>query len=195
MISFPLIAQRDTKELIDAQNIQTIRIDTDEVFRIRISTTNKPTISIQTHSEGEYYDEIILDTSIRNGEFRLSTRYPEILTGGYDKLSAHKVFSLEIQLEVPIGMEIIINSNLASVIAHGDYKSVYADLKQGYCHLLAFSGSAVVNTYSGDILVETASGMIEANTRNGKLKIPEFLPGRNPLRLTSIDGDIRVRKN
>ncbi|MCG9971305.1 hypothetical protein [Christiangramia crocea] len=195
LVSCLALAQRDTEEKIDAGNIKTIRIDADEVYRIRLTTTEVSTITLRTHSEGEYYDDIILDTSLKGDEFRLSSRYPEILSGGYDKLSAHKVFSLEIELEVPKGMEVIIKSNLASVIVKGDYESVYADLKQGYCHLLSYSGSAVINTYSGDIYVETTSGLIEARSRNGEVNIPEFLPGRKPLRLTSIDGDIRVLKN
>lgn len=189
------MGQRNTEELIDAGNIESIRINTDEVFRIRVSATDRSGISIRTHSEGEYYDNIILETSVKDGELKLTTRYPERLTGGYDKLSAHKVFSLEIELEVPKGMELIVNSNLASLIAEGDYRSVYADLKQGYCQLLSFTGSAVINTYNGDILVETSSGLIEAQSRNGEVTIPDFMPGRNPLRLTSIDGDIMVRKN
>ena len=188
-------AQRDTREIIDAENIQSLRIETDEVYHIKLSTAETSSISIKTHSEGEYYNDIILETSIQDKQLKIFTKYPEILTGGYDKLSAHKVFSLEIEISLPAELEIIINSNLASVVAVGDYKSVYADLKQGYCHLLKFSGSAVINTYNGDILVEAGRGLIEASSRNGKVNIPEFLPGRRPLRLTSIDGDILVRKN
>lgn len=195
LCSLSLMGQRNTEELIDAGNIESIRINTDEVFRIRVSATDRSGISIRTHSEGEYYDNIILETSVKDGELKLTTRYPERLTGGYDKLSAHKVFSLEIELEVPKDMELIVNSNLASLIAEGDYRSVYADLKQGYCQLLSFTGSAVINTYNGDILVETSSGLIEAQSRNGEVTIPDFMLGRNPLRLTSIDGDIMVRKN
>lgn len=195
LISCCAVAQRDTKEVIHAQNIKTIRIDTDEVFRIKLSTTDDSSISISTHSEGEYYDDIILDTVLEKGELKITTRYPEILTGGYDKLSAHKVFSLEIEMNIPKGLQVMINSNLASVTANGDYKSFYADLKQGYCELLSFSGAAVINTYSGDILVETDSGIIDAKSRNGVVTIPDFLPGREQLRLTSIDGDIMLRKN
>lgn len=70
-----------------------------------------------------------------------------------------------------------------------------ADLKQGYCKLTEFSGAATINTYSGNILIEITSGLIDASSRNGEVETPDFMPGRNPLRLTSIDGDIKVRKN
>ncbi|TBW27841.1 hypothetical protein [Gramella sp. KN1008] len=194
-ISLGGTAQRMTREVIDATRINTIHINTDEVFRIKLRATSTSTISIQTRSEGEYYNDITLESSIKADRFELTSRYPEILTGGYDKLSAHKVFSLEIEMEIPEGMEVVIRSNLASVMATGNYKAFYTDLKQGHCELLSFSGQAVVNTYSGDILIETGTGLIEAHSRNGEVIVPEFLPGRNPLKLTSIDGDIMVRKN
>ena len=138
--------------------------------------------------------DIILDTEIKDGELKITSRYPQELAGGYDKLSAHKVFAMEVEIRVPEGLEVVITSNLASVIASGNFERFHADLKQGYCKLLDFSGSAVINTYSGDILVETDSGAIEAKSRHGKLILPDFLPGQMPLRLTSIDGDIQVRK-
>lgn len=194
-VAFLASAQKETRELIDAEDILSIRINTNEVYQIRLRSTRSSQISIKTFSEGEYYNDILLETSIEKRELKITTRYPEILTGGYDKLSAHKVFSMEIEIEIPQGKEVIISSNLASLIARGDYKSIYADLKQGYCELRDFSGTAVINTYTGDILVETGAGYIEARSRNGKVEIPDFLHGRNPIRLTSIDGDIKVLKN
>ena len=188
-------AQKETREIIDAAAIQSIRIDTDEVYLIKMISGNTSQISIKTHSEGEYFQDIVLKTDLQKNVLTITTQYPERLTGGYDKLSAHKVFSLEIELEIPEGLEVEINSNIASVEAKGAFESVYADLKQGYCNLLNFSGNAVINTYTGHILVETSSGLIEAESRNGTVEIPDFLPGRNPLRLTSIDGNIKVRKN
>jgi len=187
--------QTDTRELINAENIESIRINTDEVYLLKITSTESSKIIIETHSEGEYFNEIQLQTQIKGAELEISTKYPERLVNGFDKLSAHKVFSLEIELKVPEGLEIFITSNIASLEAYGDFESIYADLKQGYCKLKEFEGGAVINTYSGNILVETSSGLIEASSRNGTVQIPDYLPGRNPLRLTSIDGDIMVRKN
>lgn len=187
--------QRETREIIDAKNLSGIQINTDEVFLLSLNVIETSQIKIKTHSEGEYFDNIILETEIKGKNLIITTNYPERLAGGFDKLSAHKVFSLEIELEVPKGLEISIKSNIASLQAKGAFKSMYADLKQGYCKLNNFSGSAVINTYSGNIFVETSAGLIEANSRNGTVVISKILPGRNPLRLTSIDGDIMVRKN
>ena len=187
-------AQRNTRTEIDAGEIRAINIQTNEIFLIEINTSSQSVISIESHSEGEYFNNIFISSEINNGALRIESKYPEILTGGYDKLSAHKVFSISLVISIPENLEVQINSNIASVISTGSYKSFFAQLKQGYCHLLDFSGNATVNTYEGDILVETGAGLIEANTRNGKIILPEFLMGRNPIKLTSIDGDIKVSK-
>lgn len=190
-----LLAQKNTQEIIDASRIERIRIESDEVFLVTVRTASVSEISIETHSEGEYFDHILLDSKIENGTLVLSSEFPEALEGGYDKLSAHKVFSLEIEMIVPENIELSVTSNIASLVTEGNFKAVYANLKQGYCHLLNFNGNAEINTYDGDILVETRHGIIEASSRHGDVEIPEFLPGRNPLRLISIDGNIKVRKN
>lgn len=188
-------AQKDTNEIIDASGIKSITIDTDEVYLIRIYAVNTSQIKIITHSEGEYFNDIILHTTQLENSLKINTKYPEKLIGGYDKLSAHKVFSLEVELEIPEGMEVMINSNIASLEGSGEFKSIHAGLKQGYCSLKNFSGAAIINTFSGNILVETGSGSIIAQSRNGSVEKPEFLPGGNSIKLTSIDGDIKVRKN
>ena len=43
-------------------------------------------------------NDIRLTTSLKNGKLYIETQYPEQLVGGFDKLSAHKVFSLEVDL-------------------------------------------------------------------------------------------------
>jgi len=194
-VSFAQTGKRDTQQLIDAEKIRSIYIDTDEVYLLSIISAESSQIRIKTHSEGEYFHDILVETSVEDSELRIKTKYPQRLVNGFDKLSAHKIFSLEIELEIPEDMEVIISSNIASLEANGKFKSISADLKQGYCMLMNFEGNAVINTYSGNIYVETTSGLIEANSRNGEVETPEFLPGRNPIRLTSIDGTIIVRKN
>lgn len=194
LVSGIVSAQRNTSEIIDAGNIKSISIQSDEVYLIKITTSEKDQITISTHSEGEYYNDIALESSVKDDRLIINTSYPQKLTSGYDKLSAHKVFSLEIELQIPENLEITINSNIASLKGRGTFKSIFAELKQGYCELLDFSGAAVINTFSGYIFVETEYALIEAKSRNGKVEIPNSLPGRNPLKLTSIDGDIKVRK-
>ena len=189
-------AQKDTSRQLDAQGIDNIYIDTDEVFKILIKTsTNSDQISISTHSEGEYFNDIALDTDRRENSIFLTTKFREILQSGFDKLSAHKVFSLEITLEIPEGLQVFIRSNIASVEAKGTYNFMQVQLKSGYCDLSEFMGNALVNTYNGAITIQTTDATVIASSRNGKVILPLVSKGKDTIKATSINGDIRVVEN
>ncbi|WP_141876529.1 hypothetical protein [Gramella sp. Hel_I_59] len=192
--SMLLHAQRDTREIFNASGIESIDILTNEVFKITITASNTDRIRLITHSEGEYFNQILLRTKVDNGNLSIKTSYPQELTGGFDKLSAHKVFSLELELEIPKDLEISVDSNIASLITSGSFSQLTANLKDGYCDLRDFTGRATINTYDGNIRVETFAGLVDAVSRNGKVEIPEYLRGRNPIKLKSIDGNILVLK-
>jgi len=192
--SMLLHAQRDTREIFNASGIESIDILTNEVFKITISASNTDRIRLITHSEGEYFNQILVQTKVDNGNLSIKTSYPQELTGGFDKLSAHKVFSLEIELEIPKDLEISVDSNIASLITSGSFSQLTANLKDGYCDLKDFAGNATINTYDGNIRVETSSGFVDAESRNGTVEIPEHFSGRNPIKLKSIDGNILVLK-
>ena len=91
---------------------------------------------------------------ISDDKLFLKSEYIEILQSGYDKLSAHKVFSLEIKLIVPENLKIEIESNIASVTAIGEFEYLQIQLKQGNCEVLNFSGNALVNTFTGNIFFQ-----------------------------------------
>ena len=188
-------SQKNTSQVFNAKHINQLYIYTEEVFKINIHTSNTKQVVLTSHSEGEYFNDIALNMEMQEDKLILTSKFREILQSGYDKLSAHKVFSLEINLEVPEGMEVFIRSNSASVTASGDFSELNVELKSGSCHLNNFQGNAVVNTYNGLIEVATHDAIITANSRNGEVILPEFQTGKHMLKLTSINGDIRVLKN
>ena len=185
-------AQKVTGDVFSAGNIKKIMLSSDEIYKINLSTGSGKEIRITTRTEGEYFNEISLDAELQDGTLLLNSRYREILQNGFDKLSAHKVFSMEVDLEIPHGMIVEIISNLASVFISGNYDAVLVQLKNGSCYLEDFAGDAVINTYDGNILGTAYSINAEANSRHGEVDVPEFLQGKHKLVLTSINGDIKV---
>ncbi|UAB85396.1 hypothetical protein INR75_05090 [Zunongwangia sp. SCSIO 43204] len=188
-----MLAQKDTQNILTSDFTEVI-IDADEVFKINVISEKRDNLQYKTHSEGEYFNEIRLKTSLKNGRLLIETQYPEQLVGGFDKLSAHKVFSLELDLYLPEDKILIISSNSASLIVSGKFESFSANLQRGYCNLKAFEGNATINTYKGDIDAEVVSGEITAKSRHGEVLIGIDLYGMHQIKLTSINGDISVRK-
>ena len=195
MLNFSAFGQKDISRSFDAGEIERIEIFADEIFRINIKTSEENEILLESHSEGEYYNDINLDVETFQEKIIFTSQYREILQSGYDKLSAHKVFSFEITLTVPRGLDVYIRSNIAAVIASGDYNRLGVELQSGSCTLTAFTGDATINTYRGDIFVETNDAVITAQSGNGKVEVPADLQGNYKMELRSINGDIKVLKN
>lgn len=185
-------AQKMTQDVIDSEGVEKIVLSSDEIYRISLSTGSAKEIKITTRTEGEYYNQISLDADLKNKTLLLNSRYREILQNGYDKLSAHKVFSMEVELEIPEGMVVEINSNLASVYLSGQYDAVLVQLKNGSCYLEDFRGDAVINTFDGNIIGSARSFDAEASSRHGEVEVLQNPQGRYKMVLTSINGEIKV---
>ncbi|GHA36159.1 hypothetical protein GCM10007103_17060 [Salinimicrobium marinum] len=179
---------------MDAKEITGIIIRSDEVFKIRISTAPVETIIIKTRADGEYFNNISLDAEVSGETLLLTSRFREILQSGFDKLSAHKVFAMEVELEVPEGLSVEIISNLASVLAKGVYERLFVQLKSGYCNLQEFNGDAVVNTFDGNVEVETSNALVKASSRHGTVNTDINAGGQHTIQITSINGNISVTK-
>lgn len=188
-----VVAQKDTQNILNS-DFKEVIIDANEVFKINIFSEKRKTLKYRSHSEGEYLNDIRLTTSLKNGKLYIETQYPEQLVGGFDKLSAHKVFSLEVDLYLPEDKILMISSNSASLIVSGKFESFSANLQRGYCNLKDFEGNATINTYKGDIDAEVISGEVMAKSRHGKVLVDQKLYGMHQIKLTSINGDISVRK-
>lgn len=193
LIGFCCFSQKRTTSVIDRGSIRSIVLASDEIYRISISSGSGENITVRTRADGEYYQDINLDMEQVEGTLFLSSRYREILQSGFDKLSAHKVFAMEVELEVPIGMQVEVISNLASVYVYGDYERVLVQLKAGSCYLKDFRGNATVNTFGGNISVQAQNAFIEASSRHGEVDLPQYNRGDHLIKLTTINGNIHAK--
>lgn len=191
---FASFAQKETNTVIDGEKINSIVISSDEIFRISITAAPVEKITIKTMADGEYSNDISLDSKVKGETLFLTSRYRAILKSGFDKLSAHKVFAMEVVMEIPENLDVEVVSNLASVIGKGHFEDLFIQLKSGYCELKNFTGNAIINTYDGDVDIKTSSAVVEASSRHGRINVPSGSFGANTIQISSINGDIRVKK-
>lgn len=187
--------QMEATSSYDAIGIERLDIYSDEVFQVNLKTSKTKKIIVSSRSKGEYYNDITLNVELENDRMIITSNFKNNLQEGYDKLSAHKIFSLEIELEVPEGLRVYISSNITSLVGQGKFEYLQAQLRSGFCQLTNFEGDALINTYSGGIDVETNNATITATSRSGTIILPAFSTGEQKVELHSITGDIRVGKN
>ncbi|WP_159022371.1 hypothetical protein [Formosa sp. L2A11] len=187
-------AQKRVDKIIDAQDISTIQINGNNCFKIHVLALNTSEIAIQTIIEGEHSEDMVVVARKSNDTLFVSTGFQPLFKADNDKLSAHKLMSVELDIQVPKHLNFNVKSDIASVEAEGVFNTAFIELNQGHCKLLSFLGSARVNTINGSIYVETNYANVSASSRHGVVKLQPLTLGQHQLDLKSIQGDISVIK-
>jgi len=191
---FQLQAQKVIEKEIDLQNISSVVINGNQIFKIRINANTTKTILVQAKFEGEYNEDIVLLTEKVDSKLTISTEFQPLFVPHNDKLSAHKVISIELSISLPEYLNVWIQSDIASVLALGQYNNLTIELVNGNCKVDSFSGNAIINTIHGAINVSSDDAKVVAHTKKGILKQDKLRSGKKTLNLNSINGNITVTK-
>lgn len=188
-----LSAQKRLEKIYDLQDITGVYINSDAIFKIKVTAKPVQEISVYTIIEGETFESALLHTAIVNQRLEIATgRLPDY-TPFNDKLSAHKVLSIELEIVIPQNLDIDIRSSLAEVSLLGDYKDVAISLGRG-----GFMGNglrfrkSVIHTISGNITATITQATITAGSRNGTVQLDSPFNAGPSCVLQSIYGDIEV---
>lgn len=196
-ISTFAIAQKKLMQSYSNPNITGIYVNSNEIFEIRLKAQPVSEITVTTLIEGETFESSLLQTVIEDGILKITTgRTPDFVPYN-DKLSAHKVLSIVLEIALPEGLDIDIYSTLAGVDGKGRFGQVQMNLGRGGCRMeeFRFRESAQINTLAGSINIATITTPVTAQSRNGTVVIPNEFPAGEGLMLQSIQGDITVRKS
>lgn len=190
------LAQKRLEQSFYDKDIAGLYIKSDEIFEIHLSTSVSDHITIGTLIDGETFESSLLKTSVENNILKIETGKTPDFEPFNDKLSAHKVLSIVLYIDLPEGMDIDIFSTLASVDAQGSFGQVQINLGRGGCRLVnfRFRESATIKTLVGAIKAEVDIAKVQAQSRNGNVVIASGFTQGYPLVLKSIHGDVIVTK-
>lgn len=200
---FPLItlflfglasAQNQRVLEVEVNGIEVFQFDLEAVAHLNIQTHEENKIVIEVFAEGEYQDELFFTESIVGEVFQFSTNADILLQDGFDKLSAMKVFAVEINIKLPTSKRVEINSTSASVYGNGKFFQLDVSLKNGSIELSPFEGNAHLSTYTGNIFLATSDAKVVANSRNGIVDVVDFDFEDNYVEITTVDGNIEVKQ-
>lgn len=194
LFSYQLTAQKVIEKTIDAANISSIVIEGNNMFKINVSTLKTNFAIIKTKIEGEYSDQMVVLVEVMGDTLNVSSKFQPLFKKDDDKLGAHKVMSVEVELVVPRNLNIYIVSENASSNIKGVYKNLFVELAQGNCIVDSFLGNAIINTINGKIEMNSNFAAVEAVSKAGSVFHEPLLLGENQIKLNSINGDISVTK-
>ncbi|NND61995.1 MAG: hypothetical protein HKN48_02250 [Flavobacteriaceae bacterium] len=189
-------AQKTIEKGWEAIGIDKIQIISDQVFNIEVIAKPSDYFYVRTEIDGENYENVVVDTSIKNKTLTIATGFTPYFDAANDKLAAHKVISIEMFIEIPENKEFLVSSLLASFKAQGNFKNVYTALFQGNCTLEDFEGNAQLNTRHGNINVSAVNNVKgDAISKRGKVKNTMDTIGIYLVKAQSVNGDISLSKS
>ncbi|MBS3739559.1 DUF4097 family beta strand repeat-containing protein [Mesohalobacter halotolerans] len=187
-------AQFKTAFEIQNEDIKTVWFQADQVSTIQVKTHNASQFIFSSSSESTYKNDLYFDYHIKNDSLIIKSIFPEALEFGDNKMTSMQEFSVSVNFVLPHQSKLIIDSDIISVIAKGQFENFQLNTKSGNCRLNQFLGNADVNTYSGNITIYTRYASVNAFSRNGKSQIDRFYTKSYQMNLKSVNGDIIVRQ-
>jgi hypothetical protein len=188
------MAQKQLQKSISASGIENVEIIIDKVFEVQIVASKTQNINIKAWAEGEHNEHLLITTINQANTLKIGCEYQPEFREYNDKLSAHKIISMKMQIEIPENLKCYIKSDIANAMISGKFNKLMVELKSGFCLAKNFYGNATINTYSGDIVMHTNYAIVNALTSNGTLVRDKIIPGTNKIALKSVNGDIKLIK-
>lgn len=190
----PAYNQKKVVKTLLSPDISAIRIDGQQCFSIELKTADVPEVVVQAMMEGEYQREVLLLAEKQAGTLVISTGFSPDFKLPNDKLGAHKVLSIRLEVTLPLYQDVSVYAGSCFVETYGQYQYLSIIQNDGQCRLNHTAENTLVRTQSAKITASVAKGVIQAKSRYGKVEIANIPSGDPTFNLNSTQGDILVRR-
>lgn len=189
-----LQGQKVVEKSLSGKRAGFVEIDAVNCYRVSLKTLPTDRVEVVARMDGEYAGRLIVFLEERQGTVAIRAGFLPGLALPIDKLSAHKVVAISLEIGLPPHKRVRLRGTDSHVLASGDYRHLDIALGKGSCHLRALGQRVEVRTQSGDIWLATADGDILAHSEHGQV-LREVVPLGDPhFELRSVEGDIHVHK-
>lgn len=186
--------QKLVKKALINEGITSVQIDSQYCYRVNLSTAKTNEIHVAASMEGEYSNELLISIEEKGTTVFISSGFQPNYSNPNDKLSAHKVISIKMDVIVPEQRSVALYGTSSNVLVEGIYKNLKVQLNDGRCTLQNVKGKVEVLTQKGDILASTTSGNIIAESQYGTIASEEIPQGPTEYILNTITGNIHLKK-
>ena len=194
-LSFGILnAQKVVKKAVQNPETANILIDANNCYQIDITTTSAKDIVVEAFMDGEYKNDLLIKIEEEGPTIAISTGFHPNFIKPNDKLSAHKVISIALKLQIPKKMKVNLFGANTNVYATGNYDDIRVTLDDGNCNFKTISGKASATTQSGDIYVYSNGAVIETKNIFGLISNNGIPRGDNYFKLSTTKGNIYLRK-
>lgn len=187
-------AQKTIEKTFHIKELKYLELEFNHVFEVSIKTLRTNIVTVTAKSEGEFANYFTLETKEEKDKLILNSAVDFAFKDANDKLSAHKVQAIKIELTVPENLVVTLKSDIANLLLKGEYDRFTAQLTSGNSVLHNVRHDVEINSILGNIEAYTNFTVVEAQTRQGSLNTEAITEGKTHYVLKTIKGDITVKK-
>ncbi|WP_318310722.1 DUF4097 family beta strand repeat-containing protein [Flagellimonas crocea] len=190
----PVHGQKLVRKAFIGPNTDAIQIDAQYCYKIDLKTASTNEVQVSASMEGEYAKDLLISIEQNGTTARISADFQPLFINPNDKLSAHKVVSIALEISVPEYKTVDVYGTNTNLYATGKFEDLSVILSDGRCTLEDVSGNTEVTTQKGDIWVTVPSGNIKAESAYGKVEKESIPFGDNQFVLKTVEGNIFLTK-
>jgi len=194
LLFFPCIVlgQKVVRKTLINPDTKFIQIDTKNCYQVKFHSAENRELRVKASIEGEYAKDLVVRIEEEGQNVIVSTDFLPNFVAPNDKLSAHKVISIRLDIAIPQYSNVNIYGTNTHVIGSGKYRNLKITLAEGDCILENVSEAIEVKTQSGAIHLIASAGIFDAESNYGVVKIAELPKGNFNYSLKSVEGNITV---
>ena len=187
--------QKVIKKSLLNTNTSHIQIDTNNFFEVIVNTSPAHEIVLEAFIDGEYQKDLGLEIEEYGNTVMVSAAFQPHFSFPNDKLSAHKVISISLHVQIPEFKEVHLFGTSSNITVEGHYKNLKVSLDDGRCIIKEVGENVVAITQSGAISLEIGSGKIIADSKYGTIDQEDIPDGNDQYALHSATGNISIKKS
>ncbi|PWL40093.1 hypothetical protein DKG77_04505 [Flagellimonas aquimarina] len=189
-----LHGQKLVKKAFVNSRTESIQIDSQYCYLVNLGTAKTNEVRVEADIEGEYSKDLLITIEDKGTTVLISAGFQPNFINPNDKLSAHKVISIRLNIILPEDRNVFVYGTNSNILVEGRYKSLKVKLSDGRCTLDNVLGKVGVTTQKGDILLTAEKGNIITESAYGKVEKETIPQGQNQYVLKSIEGNIHLKK-
>lgn len=189
-----IAAQKVVKKTIVDSAISSFQIDAAYCFEMNIESVKSNVIVVEAIIDGEYKKDLVLNVNEEGATVSISAGFQPNFVNPNDKLSAHKVVSIALNIKLPEHKYVTVFGTSCNVAIEGTYKKIKVTLNDGTCSLVNVCENVDVATQSGTIYVKTKSGKVIRSSKYGRIVEDKISDGDTEYLLSTVTGDIFIEK-
>ncbi|TKD65286.1 DUF4097 family beta strand repeat-containing protein [Flavobacterium sp. ASW18X] len=187
-------AQKVVQKTFASTEQKHITIDASNCFAIDLFTSTSNTLKVSGAMEGEYAQDLVIKLEENGQNLLISADFLPNFVNPNDKLSAHKVISIALKIEVPEYSWVRLDGSYTNVHAAGKYRQLQITLNDGDTYLNNVEEDVKVKSQKGDIFLSNAHGIVTTKSNYGHVTHNKVPDGEHTFELSSVEGDIWVNR-